>query len=297
MNKRGKQVDNTYLSLENAHERGFIHRDYIAHCLRWSHVVKKLTKGKGYSTTRLLDVGCGRELPLASTLYSSRLILEKYYGVDHGPINDDASSKFDSGKFPLELWENQDILDLTLKDLGNERVNVITCFEVLEHVEPAHMRKILQHIGDLAIPGAVFYFSTPCWNRQDCADNHVNEMLFDALGAVFEDAGYKIDGVFGTFASIRDYESYLTTEQANLFNRLREYYDSNVLSCIFAPLFPAQSRNCLWQLSKRYPGEYHDKNRKRRFPRLDDIPTPWGSSDRWAEMKREDESKLEQKWL
>ena len=41
-NARGKEIDNTHLSIDQAEERGFIHRDYIAHCLRWTHVAKYL---------------------------------------------------------------------------------------------------------------------------------------------------------------------------------------------------------------------------------------------------------------
>ena len=37
-NARGKEIDNTHLSIDQAEARGFIHRDYIAHCLRWTHV-------------------------------------------------------------------------------------------------------------------------------------------------------------------------------------------------------------------------------------------------------------------
>ena len=33
-NARGKEIDNTHLSIDQAEARGFIHRDYIAHCLR-----------------------------------------------------------------------------------------------------------------------------------------------------------------------------------------------------------------------------------------------------------------------
>ena len=43
-NARGKSIDNTHLSIDQAEERGFIHRDYIAHCLRWTHVAKWMGK-------------------------------------------------------------------------------------------------------------------------------------------------------------------------------------------------------------------------------------------------------------
>ena len=75
-NARGKTVDTTYLSVDQATERGFLHRDYIAHCLRWSHVIKYLGTSARYKTAKILDVGCGKEMPLAKSLHSSRMAPE-----------------------------------------------------------------------------------------------------------------------------------------------------------------------------------------------------------------------------
>jgi SAM-dependent methyltransferase len=277
-NARNKSVDKTYLSIDTAEDRGFIHRDYIAHCLRWSHVVKRLTQQKAYTTARILDVGCGRELPLAKMLYSSRLIPERYFGVDVGPITDAAAGVFHSGAFPIDIWEDTDILKLTLDDLGGKRVNWVTCFEVLEHVEPRHMLKMLRHIRGLLAPGGTAFFSTPCWDVVSCAANHVNEMKYGALGAIFEAQGWKVRNVYGTFASIRDYEHKLSPLEHGLFNQLRDYYDVNVLACIFAPLYPANSRNALWEVT---PIELFDPVK---FPAIDGVPEPWGSSALWKEM-------------
>ena len=290
MNKRGKSIDKTFLSVDQAEERGFLHRDYIAHCLRWSHVIKRLTKGKAYASARLLDVGCGRELPLAKTLYSSRYIVEQYYGVDVGPILPSAEKVFDGHKFPLQVWEHTDVLSMELSDFNNLLVNWVTMFEVAEHVEPSHLYKMLTHIRSLCTPDAMFMCSTPCWNRVDCADNHVNEMTYEAFGAMLEQCGWSIEEHYGTFASIRDYEHLLPVAPCAskwqeeiprpVFDRLRAYYDTNLLSCIFAPLFPAQSRNVLWvcrPVAKIYT---------RKFPKLEDCQEPWGSSTKWQEMKQ-----------
>jgi len=294
-NARGKKIDKTYLSVDKAEERGFIHRDYIAHCLRWSHVIKRLGEKHAFRSARILDIGCGRELPLAKLLYSSKYIVEQYYGVDVGPINDSALSAFDSGKFPIKVWENTNILDITSEDV--EGVNWATMFEVAEHVEPLMLIDMLSHIRSLMTPNGTFFVSTPCWNRTDVAANHVNEMTYEAFGALLEDCGWNIVNVSGTFASIRDYEHLLgdyskykapilRTEDIptkELFNRLRSYYDTNFLSCIFAPLFPAQSRNCLWELTPAEP----DLNRKRKkFPKITNCQRPWGSSERWEEMSQ-----------
>lgn len=279
-NARGKKVDKTYLSVDNAEERGFIHRDYIAHCLRWSHVLKRLNEKKNYQTARLLDIGCGRELPLAKSLYSSRFIVKKYYGVDVGPIEDAALSTFDSGKFPLKVWDDTDVMELDASDFDDKPINYATMFEVAEHVEPLHLIRILKHVRSLMAPNGTFFVSTPCYNWKDCAANHVNEMTYDAFGAMLEGTGWSIQKVFGTFASIADYQHLLRPEQKLQFDLLREYYDSNFLSIIFAPLFPGHSRNCLWEL--RPSAKIHP----RRFPKIQDCKTPWGSSANWEDMAK-----------
>lgn len=283
-NAHGKKIDKTYLSVDKAEERGFIHRDYIAHCLRWSHVIKRLGEKHAFRSARILDIGCGRELPLAKLLYSSKYIVEQYYGVDVGPINDSALSAFDSGKFPIKVWENTNILEIQSQDLGDLGINWATMFEVAEHVEPLMLIDMLVHIRKLMTHDGTFFVSTPCWNRTDVAANHVNEMTYEAFGALLEGCGWNIANVSGTFASIRDYESKLHVlgdQIPGIFNKLRSYYDTNFLSCIFAPLFPAQSRNCLWELTPAGPDL---SRKKKKFSKLTECQRPWGSSERWEEM-------------
>ena len=91
-----REIDKTHLSCEQAEERGFLHRDYIAHCLRWSHVVKHLQNK--YKTARILDIGCGKETPLIKTLYTMRMTPEMYTGIDMNklpwkPIHEKISEK------------------------------------------------------------------------------------------------------------------------------------------------------------------------------------------------------------
>jgi hypothetical protein len=279
MNERGKRVDTTFLSLDTAAERGFIHRDYLAHCTRWSHVVKRFYERKNYESARILDVGCGRELPLAKTLYSSRLQPQAYFGVDYGPILDEACAVFHTGKFPLTVFENTDFMDIALSDIGGVPVTHITCFEVLEHVEPEHCVRMLRHMLGLLSPVGTAFISTPNWNVTDCAANHVNEMRYHTLGRVIEACGFTIQNVYGTFASIRDYQYKLSPVEHELFVKLREYYDSNFLACIFAPLYPAESRNCLWELRPRIPTDSHQ------FKELESVPKPWSSSQDWEKFR------------
>ena len=280
MNAKGKSVDTTFLSIENAEERGFIHRDYIAHCLRWSHVIKQLFKNNAWKTAKILDIGCGRELPFAKTLYSSRLIVKKYSGVDVGKIN---PAPFNTGKFPLVIYPETDFLKLDLANAEIEFSHIIS-FEMLEHVEPRHAIDILKKIWQWSLPQSAenptrIYISTPIWNGCDCADNHVNEMKYHALGWMLEEIGFHIVDVFGTFASQSDYVHKMDPAHKEAFEDLKSYYDSNLLSCIFAPFYPEQSRNAMWALEKGEP-------KRHRLFTAEQLAAckPWGSSTNNADM-------------
>lgn len=279
-NARGKVIDNTHLSIDAAERRGFIHRDYIAHCLRWSFVARFLTRNKLYETADVLDIGCGKDLPLLRLLYTSRLIPKtgSYTGIDVNNL----SEPFSLGSFPYELVPNTDVCKW---DDSGSTFAVIVSFEVLEHVEPEHTLAILKRIASLLEDDGTAIISTPVYDPHvGAAANHVNEMSYDLLKFFIEYAGLKVEKTYGTFASIRDYESQLGKYGlTTAFDKLREYYDSNYLSTIFAPLFPEYSRNCLWVLSKEpllSPQDYLRKraNFKALIEAICDEPTRHSSS-------------------
>lgn len=274
-NARGKEIDNTHLSIDQAEERGFIHRDYIAHCLRWTHVAKYLHLKSRYKTASILDIGCGKDMPLAKMLMTSRIAPEYYLGVEYNKM--EIPSMFDKTRFKPNLLSG---LDFTkLKELPNS-FNYSVCFEVLEHVEPIKAIEILQHLPKFLKRDAVSWFSTPCWDEKvGAADNHVNEMTYTAFGSLLEEMGYKILNHWGTFASIKDYKKELNGLE-DTFDKLREYYDSNYLATIFAPLFPKHSRNCIWET--QYVGQL--KLDERQFPRIDKIENKLGSSVHWRDL-------------
>ena len=274
-NARGKEIDNTHLSIDQAEERGFIHRDYIAHCLRWTHVAKYLHLKSRYKTASILDIGCGKDMPLAKMLMTSRIAPEYYLGVEYNKM--EIPSMFDKTRFKPNLLSG---LDFTkLKELPNS-FNYSVCFEVLEHVEPIKAIEILQHLPKFLKRDAVSWFSTPCWDEKvGAADNHVNEMTYTAFGSLLEEMGYKILNHWGTFASIKDYKKELNGLE-DTFDKLREYYDSNYLATLFAPLFPKHSRNCIWET--QYVGQL--KLDERQFPRIDKIENKLGSSVHWRDL-------------
>jgi SAM-dependent methyltransferase len=302
-NARGKAIDNTHLSIDLAEDRGFIHRDYIAHCLRWSHVVKYIMakqNKRGYEPI-VLDVGCGKEVPMAKLMYANRLTKTSYIGVDVNRLEPDTSF----GKFEANIYlygqtdfaktrydeANGEIVFMegSAKGSGFEsrlecpRPNIITCFEVLEHVEPKHTIAILKNIKELLSKDGRAFISTPCFNGS-AADNHVNEITYEALGTLIQGLGFGIQEVYGTFASQKDIVPNIEEDgYGPLFEKLSNYFDSNMLSNIFANLYPWCSRNALWVLSKEPDDACRERNHI--FNSWEELETPWTSSELWKELR------------
>ncbi len=213
MNARGRSVDTTCLSTFGFLEkRGCIHRDYLSHCLRWSHVVRFMSKRTVHQTAHLLDVGCGSETPLPAILYSMSLThtTGSYTGLDYGSIG---KSYF------------------------------------LQQERPSFHATWLPKT-DFATVDGVAFVSTPCYDAHvGAAANHVNEMTHAALRGLLGLAGLRVDDVWGTFASQKDYVDLIEQHVPRAtWDRLAAYYDSSVLACVLAPLFPERARNCLWRL-------------------------------------------------
>lgn len=307
-NVRGKSIDNTHLSIDTAEDRILIHRDYISHCIRWSHVIKFLLQRHAYKNTRVLDIGCGIDAPLARMMLSNRVAPIEYVGLDYNH-----SSKFNVDMFrnttfkptlfgsvdfanDSNVWfDNAQSGELCINIKGDNAEdyfaipNLITCFEVLEHIEPEHVIRVLNRVKYIMKETKqfhnytpTFFMSTPNWNVTDTADNHVNEMKNEALGWLLEELGFAIVEQFGTFASKRDYAHLLLTRYGNdvhnVFERLNDYFDSNLASILFAPLFPREARNCFWRLTLAPEGY------ERKYAPITEVREPWTSSENWKDL-------------
>jgi len=276
-----RELDKTHLSIDQAEERGFIHRDYIAHCLRWSHVCKYMSIKNKYKTARILEVGCGKEIPLLKTLYTSRMSPAHYTGYDLNIVNPPILPKI-INKMGADNIHIHDETDFSLEAVPLEVVpTVIVCFEVLEHVSPSKCLDILATFYTIMAEDTIAFISTPCYNGKAAA-NHINEMTYQAFGSVLEAQGFEIIDHWGTFASQSDLKKdilIMDHEQWSLFDLLKEYYDSNFLATVFAPLFPEASRNVLWKVKKRQINCPCPPDRK--FSDITECAEPWSSSKDW----------------
>jgi len=235
-----KRVSNkTQLYIDNAEERGIIHRDYIAHCLRWSHIVKWMAKLRRRDEFSVLDIGCG-DFPFLRTLYTNKIKPHYYLGIDARDMNGRQGVE---PNFEHE-FEQVDFID-HVPECKYGDWDTIVFLEVIEHVSKESGIKMLENIKTAMGPETVLFISTPCFNGK-AASNHVYEWEYEELKAQLESM-FEIEDHYGTFASQKDLEPHLSEDEKNVYERMKEYYDSNFISVLMAPLYPQHSRNVIYR--------------------------------------------------
>ncbi len=246
-NKKGYNC--TQLTPQDVFKRHIYHRDDFAHYLRWSHVLKNAKIGQ-----TILDFGCGSG-EMLEVFYRNRYRPKQYLGLDirESQIAEN-NEKF--GKLDFAEFKQADLCQPEL-DLG-QTFDIITCFEVIEHIGHANADTFLDNIAYHCNKNTVVYLSTPNYDpKVGAAENHtlkngeIGEWdhfeLQDKLSEYFV-----IEKKYGTFASQKDYKDDLHDWQIPMYEELKKYYDSNLVANIMAPLVPAEhARNCLWVLRAR----------------------------------------------
>ena len=236
----------TQLSPDQTFERHIFHRDQFAHYLRWTYVLKLAEIGMN-----ILDVGCGSG-NLFQVFYRNRFKPSRYLGLDIRKQTIDKN---------IETWGDHgaafEALDLclpgSLSKFGN-RWDIICSFEVFEHVTKKNGPILLKNIKECMSEKTVCLISTPCFDpKVGAADNHIidgeiGEYGYEEFKGMLE-SELKIVHQFGTFCSKKDIKQFIPAELKPFYDSLNEYYDSNLMSNLFAPLFPEHSRNVIWNCS------------------------------------------------
>jgi len=230
-------INKTQLDIEKAEERGIVHRDYIAHCLRWTHILKYAKIGQSWC-----DIGCGNFM-LAKVLYSNKYKPFIYVGID---VRESLQNVIPKTNFDIKFIPGN-FVEMDLSILKNYNFDNIVAFEILEHNTKENGIKLLENIKKISSTNTNIFLSTPNYNKKDKARNHIYEWEFNELKEELL-KHFTIISVYGTFASQADIYPVLSPSEKELFTSLKKYYDSNLLSIIFAPNYPEHSRNCLWYL-------------------------------------------------
>ncbi len=254
--------DKTHLNVERYNKRAVIHRDYIAHCHRWSFIQRWMvtrdikdryldtdgaTRGTPhYKKTHVLDIGCGKDLMLYKALISNKVAPLSYVGVDINKL--EIPSDFKGSKFKPILLQNTDIC--SINELEN-KPNLVVALEMLEHVSFEYSQETLNKAYELSTEDATLMVSTPVYmEKYGMAKNHLNEMTREQIQQQLKNANWNIKENYGTFAGQPEIFKHMKQEHKKLFKELMAYYDSNVMATIFAPLYPQYSRNNIWVCTK-----------------------------------------------
>ena len=226
-----------------------IHRDYLAHCLRWDFVVHHYLNRLRDNTLKIIDVGCG-EAPLMRVLHANMCRPAIYVGVDVDPKAIGAASdrsqprNFDTRYFNADLTSAVHA-DHIVKECG--QFDLAVCFEVLEHVPTVgDAQNMLINIHQMLADDGELLVSTPTrFNEADpvTCKNHLFEFTQVEFENAVRAANFKVIDKFGTMMYMKMLNKAMPSDHVYMIQRLQQYYDSNVLSAFLAPLFPNFSRS------------------------------------------------------
>lgn len=240
-NRDDREYDTTQLHA-NGHGKT-LGRDYSGHFFRWSFARRHITV-----KDRVLEIGCGEDKPLSKILTGGAAPHVLHYtGVDLNKLKPSAAQRLEfHGEFNfVERYKE------LLKGESAGGFDVVVHYEVIEHMKVEHGTKMLKACFAALKPGGVMLMSTPCYDGVRHAANHIHEYTVPELQKATEKAGFKIEKRYGVFMDIKhigkvDTDRASKPAIAELKKALSEYYDNDAISCIFAPLYPDESRNNLW---------------------------------------------------
>lgn len=193
----------------------------------------------------ILDVGCASAM-LAQVLYVNK------FNTDYVGIDIRANMLEEANKRKLKNKPRLIQMDIC-KDkipLEDNWADILTCFEVVEHIPESSLDFVLSELYRCVKPDGKVLLSTPNYDGKHQAANHPKEYTELELRKYLEKY-FVIKKQFGTFASQKDIKPVLSSVERELWDKLREYYDVNMFSVLFAPNHPAESRNILWVLEKK----------------------------------------------
>ena len=244
------RFDQTHLSPDKAWRIG---RDYLAHCIRYGFPMKVIKEHFGPGA-RIMEMGCGKEIPLFRTLTCDHSAVKYYKPKVYvaADLNEIMYRPHITGCDTTILARTNIVDD---KDKVPDVVfDLIVSFEVLEHMDKPDGLKFLDAMFEFARrkvdregePGMIL-LSTPV-NGGKIAKNHIYEWQQSELRRAFEQRGGKILEEYGTFSNLRDLARAMDDAETEIWNRLAKYHSPHTLSCIFSALHPDYARNIAWKV-------------------------------------------------
>lgn len=249
MARREKKRDDREYDTTQLHESGHgrtLARDYSAHFFRWSFARRFIKP-----TYDVLEVGCGQDQPLSKILTGGAAPrVNKYVGVDLNRLKGSEAQRLDfRGEFNFVERHGELLRDY------KKGFDVLVHLEVIEHMRVDLGAKMLKACHKLLRPGGTMLMSTPCYDGKRHAANHIHEYTVPELQRAVEKAGFTVKRRFGTFIDVKhigraEPRGCSRDAVTQVKTALEEYFDSDAISCFFAPLYPDNARNNLWVCKK-----------------------------------------------
>lgn len=236
--EKTRTFDQTFLDTDT----DVIHRDYIAHALRWGFSKRNFIV---HEVTGVLDVGCGPTRPMLLVLFGgigAFPLAKRYVGVD---LNKIKPTQHKRSTLYQEFNFIERVEELRKKEGAFE---LITNFEVIEHMPIAKGQELLVAMKRMLAPGGRILLSTPVYDGKARAANHIHEHTISELTGLIDQAGLKVVNRWGTFANYNDIKKVAAPEHLQTLNDIRSWFGNEVAACFLAPLYPDQSRNNFWEI-------------------------------------------------
>ena len=237
-----REFDQTQLK-----ESGYVHqvhRDYAAHYFRWGFAKNFIKKG-----VRVLEVGCGQDMPLVKVLAPAMSnIPDVYVGCDMNAVKKAFNAKWINLKPEFDFTSRYKEI---IKEFG--KFDVVVCFEVIEHMSKENGGKLLDGIRACMKDDGVALISTPVYNQKHMAANHIHEYEYQELRDYFEKHMFVVNRVHGTFMTSQAIKRVCTPQERELIDELHQFYSWDVLANFLAPKYPEAASNCCWVLKTDEP--------------------------------------------
>jgi hypothetical protein len=247
------KFDRSHLSPEHAYRIG---RDYLAHCIRYGWPMKVIKERFGVGA-RILELGCGKELPMFRTLTCDHSATthykpSRYVGIDLNRV------KYNPNVNGIRTTILSEVNVVTQPEkIPDEVFDLVASFEVVEHMGKDDGTRFLDAIISSARRKilredkvGVALISTPV-NGGTIAKNHIYEWQRGELRRAIEALGGTVVGEHGTFSNIKELVNVLTPVERQLWNSLADYHTPHVLSCLFSANHPEAARNVAWLVEVR----------------------------------------------
>lgn len=236
--KDGKDIEREFdqTQLKLAQFKFQPHKDYLGHIFRWGFASKYVNR-----KVKVLDVGCGQEMPFGRSLGGANpnSVPKLYVGCDLNKISCPITRKNFHCKDEFNFITGHRKLK---REFGE--FDLIVNFEVFEHMQMKHGRRMLKGFKRCLAEDGKLIFSMPVYSdRYKMAKNHINELRKGEIEDELHKAGFKIISQFGTFGNSHDIKKVATKEELDLYKTVGEFYGNEILGCFLSPKYPHAARN------------------------------------------------------